>query len=358
MPSYFSGTSIRLKRSVKSTWSGNLLTLVVSLLIAAGVAEFAIRLIVPEYQFVEGDEHFKARLRVMPRSDSELANVHFDSGLGWRMTPFWEERGVHHNSHGYRSPHEFETGSQGLRIVTIGDSFTYGLGVEDGETYSAILEEASGAEVINTGVNAYGLDQSLLLWEREAKQLNPDIVILGYYTDEFNRNSLTVRSGAKPYFVYDEARQEFQLSGVPVPTIEELASNGGLESEKKLRIWQLLTYSKDRFVEKLGMFDSADRDLRARLGDYLLKRLRDSVEESGARFLVLVIGDHVDGIEENIWIEKKIMESCRVNGIDCLNIAVEMRKHDFQSFYLSSNGHWSELGHRFAAAAIVDALGL
>ena len=64
--------------------------------------------------------------------------------------------------------------------MVIGDSFAFGWGVSDSQTYSARLEAALPAlEVINLGVGGYGTDQMLLMLREEGLRYAPDLVIAG-----------------------------------------------------------------------------------------------------------------------------------------------------------------------------------
>lgn len=96
----------------------------------------------------------------------------------------------------------------------------------------------------------------------------------------------------------------------------------------------MLTYVKRRIAAKTGNYGAAVNE-GIRISEYTLKRLRDSVEQSGARLLVVVIGYCFDGMAEHLWIENTIVESCRSNRIEFLNMPAEMRGRDFESFYLA-----------------------
>lgn len=75
-----------------------------------------------------------------------------------------------------------------VRIVTLGDSFTMGKGVEDTETFSVLLEQRLNAllaacsapvraEVLNGGVDSYAPILSYIQFAREIAPLRPDLVI-------------------------------------------------------------------------------------------------------------------------------------------------------------------------------------
>lgn len=82
-----------------------------------------------------------------------------------------------------------------LRIVCLGDSFTYGSEVRAGSDFPKllqdILEKKSNkiVEVINFGVGGYGAHQTFMLWDIVAKYYSPDVVIYGPLTDSKLRDS-------------------------------------------------------------------------------------------------------------------------------------------------------------------------
>lgn len=93
------------------------------------------------------------------------------------------------NSRGYRGAEFAAEKGDAFRILVIGDSFTFGWGVEDSETYAAQLQRLLAArqpaqriEVINAGFAAcYSPDTYYLYLKREGLGLNPDLIVVGTY---------------------------------------------------------------------------------------------------------------------------------------------------------------------------------
>ena len=80
------------------------------------------------------------------------------------------------NSFGFRGR---EIGEKiGYRIVALGGSTTYGLGVEDGFTYPEYLERKLGVEVINAGICEANIDNIRNLFKGEIIGLKPDMIIV------------------------------------------------------------------------------------------------------------------------------------------------------------------------------------
>src|SRR6185436_9536823 len=153
----------------------------------------------------------------------------YDASRGWRTKPNVRELKVFNNkilntnSQGFRGKTEFpySKNKQKLRILILGDSFTFGDEVSDDETYSHYLQEMlPHTEVINMGVHGYGHDQMLILLKEEGIKYHPDIVILGFLPLDMPRNLLEFRDFAKPRFVLD--RGELKLTGTPVPRPENI----------------------------------------------------------------------------------------------------------------------------------------
>lgn len=117
-----------------------------------------------------------------------------DAALYWRLKPSQNcytkvgRKPVRINSHGTRGP-EFSVPKPAgtVRILSLGDSRTFGWGVGEAATYSSVLQAAlqqssgqtSTVEVINAGVNAWSFPQLEVFYRTVASQWRPDIVVIG-----------------------------------------------------------------------------------------------------------------------------------------------------------------------------------
>ena len=68
--------------------------------------------------------------------------------------------------------------ADGERVLVLGDSMTFGEGVEAGETYPALLAAATGARVYNAGVPGYGSRQMAARLRELAPRLQPRVVLV------------------------------------------------------------------------------------------------------------------------------------------------------------------------------------
>ncbi|MFQ5702227.1 MAG: GDSL-type esterase/lipase family protein [Acidobacteriota bacterium] len=120
-----------------------------------------------------------------------------DPVLGARLKPGFSDRVTSTefsstwtiNSGGYRGPLAGERGAPSFRIVALGDSFTFGYGVEEEESWPRRLESILNGrrdasrwiEVVNLGVGGYGTWNEIRFLERERDLLHPDLVLLAFY---------------------------------------------------------------------------------------------------------------------------------------------------------------------------------
>lgn len=151
----------------------------------------------------------------------------YDSLKGWRTKsnirdlPVFDNKFLNSNSLGLRGVQEYkiDKNPNTIRIMVIGDSFTFGEEVSDDETYSYYLEQLlPNTEIMNLGVHGYGHDQMLLSLKELGHQYNPDFVILGFIEPDTKRNMVNFRDYAKPQFKL--RNNKLKLTAVPVPTIE------------------------------------------------------------------------------------------------------------------------------------------
>ena len=107
------------------------------------------------------------RYRIAPGFRGSISNqVEFDTEVAT-------------NRLGLRGP---EVGpKQGLRILALGDSFTFGVGAGQEETWPARLSEILGAEVLNAGAPGFGVPDAVAWYEAHGRQLDPDVVVLAVF---------------------------------------------------------------------------------------------------------------------------------------------------------------------------------
>jgi hypothetical protein len=91
------------------------------------------------------------------------------------------------NRQGYRDD-EFSTAAGKRRIVLLGDSVAFGLGVDQDRIFANLLEHRLGAswEVDNLAVFAYHSGNELEALETDGVKLHPELVVVQFYMNDFS----------------------------------------------------------------------------------------------------------------------------------------------------------------------------
>lgn len=151
--------------------------------VAFGLAELMVRLIRPQ-------ETGPVRFAFQP----ELGAIPVPLQKGKQSSPGSSDFTYSNNSLGFRGSREYAPKKAGVRrILCLGDSFTYGIGVNDDQTFAVHLERhlretQSAAEVINAGCPGKGTDYELKLFQSIGAKLRPDVTILSFFSNDFQDN--------------------------------------------------------------------------------------------------------------------------------------------------------------------------
>ncbi len=102
------------------------------------------------------------------------------------------------NAEGLRENQSFGQGGVN-RVLTIGDSFTFGVGLNKEDTFQEKWERKRNGEVINAGVVGYGTWQSMEFLRSNIKKYSPKTVVFSFYNndvkDDTGNKYLTVDHG-------------------------------------------------------------------------------------------------------------------------------------------------------------------
>jgi lysophospholipase L1-like esterase len=152
--------------------------LLASLLFSLGLAEMVVRLAVknplprkelPKVLLHEASPNMKMLYRPTPLAGGEAYGVPCRMNrLGFRDREFTVEK-----------PKDTR------RILFLGDSVVFGLGIRDEETLpkrleAKFLENGRKAEVMNMGVCGYEAEQEIEFFKEAGRKLSPDLVIVGF----------------------------------------------------------------------------------------------------------------------------------------------------------------------------------
>jgi hypothetical protein len=255
---------------------------------------------------------------------------------------------VSSNSRGIRGTKEYtyDKPADVVRILTVGDSFTFGEQVRDDQTWSYYLQNLlPGSEVLNFGIHGYGQDQMLLYLKEEGIKYHPDIVILGFVALDMDRNLVSFRDYAKPRFVLDGAR--LVLTNTPIPTTDEVLAREPWRS----KFADLLSILYGRYLQRSGKLDTE----RKRLAVALLDEIAKTIRAAGAVpiFVYLPVYNEIPRPEMDMSDgERFFFAYCRERKIRSISLQKYFYEKAKRGVAPRTFDHWSPDEHLTAAEGI------
>lgn len=219
------------------------------------------------------------------------------------------------NRHGFRGRRELDERDDRARVIVLGDSMVFGQGVEEDERFTEVLESIEPRwRVDNMGMTGFGPDLMLRALEEVGLGLNPSVVVLCMYTDDFRRvhpqnagigfpiPRYTLRSGRLVTIPYPEPQpwQRLHLGMLVQHAYWRVSS---IETNLNAAIFdRFLMHSKDRRFALVIVFlpatadTPADKKRRVWLNEYSRRRNAPFLDLTdpilGAKEPVFIRGDY------------------------------------------------------------------
>jgi len=305
--------------------------------------------------------------------DLDARFVH-DPHVGWRNAPSIDvtvvnQGRVRTNSNGMRNHQEvsLEPAPGTKRLLILGDSYAFGFGVDNEETFAYVLDDTlPGWEVLNFAVSATGTDQNLLMYEHHGRRFNPDVVLLGFYVLDYNRNTISFRDYAKPMFRPDPTGH-LELLNVPVIHPLELVEEyrNGRRTIGGWHYSYLVASLQQAYCDHV-VSDRGDGALGRRVLSGLMGRFAERVRADGAEPLWVNIPTRgmLEGGESTYRpVSDFALAEARHLGMPVVDLEQVFRdslarRTEVESLWRPEDvgGHLSAEGHRVAAIAIRDLL--
>lgn len=285
-------------------------------------------------------------------------DVH-DARRGWAVAPNLKNARVvsgktlNTNSRGVRGAveHSYDRNAATPRVVVLGDSFTFGDELDDGETYPAQLQtRLPDAEILNLGVHGYGHDQMLIYLQDEGVKYRPDIVLLGFAAIDAYRNVLAFRDYAKPQYRL-QSDGALRLTNVPIPPPEALLRSRW----RRIQAIDVASALAGRLAKRPSIGDVQ------RITGALLREIARSTRTTGAIPLWVYLPtsgggqihpNEIESLEmESDW-EKWLLERCDIERVSCLSLRPAFLAARARGVPMKTSGHWSPEQNRIAADAI------
>ena len=294
-------------------------------------------------------------LRGVAHASERPRGMDFHPEFGWRPIPGVEKRGSEWgvdepavmNSQGFREDEIPFAKPDGVRrIVALGDSFTFGQGVDADERFTDLLEqEFDRLEVVNLGVCGYGTDQEVRVFEEVGVRYEPDLVLLTVFlgNDLDDIRHRRHHFWPKPWFRLEDG--ELTLIRPESDWLTDLRRS---------------TYLGELVVSAVQPVEAADElaepwrsGYSAPLFHALVARLRRGVEAVGAELVVMFA--HAPGQEPEDW-ARKLMSRVERSGVATLDTWQVIGGASNEEGAYLPDGHWSVAGHRLVAESLANEL--
>ena len=315
------------------SFSKNAITAIVSLGLALIGAEVVVRIVDP----------------VRPPDRVEFM---VDQEAYWRVAPNQRDPrppAVSVNRQGFRGDHDIGDKQPGrARVLVLGDSYTWGMGVGDDETYSAQLEAMSDGrlEVINGGTPGWGLFQFKVRLDRWIDKLDPDFVVVLINTADILRQPYASKEAEAEYLRQSALRNRIRNISKLVTVTYRLYEKLQLQHQ-------------NRQVANAVAMDSAG-SVRPELFDKLLERdvarlreMKALSDEHGARFVLAAWPQRVPMTPAFM---KAMQTFAETSGAIYVDMSDTLAHHQFDEYSLPNDHHPNPFGHELLAIELTRAL--
>ena len=286
--------------------------------------------------------------------------IYMDHDFSFSSDNVWKTRSVisHINRYGLRGPNIEPKKPEGVfRILALGDSFTFGEGVADNETFVMQLEKILNAEknttdgyryqTINAGVSGYNTSDEVTYLKNRWLMFEPDIVLLNFYLND----------------AYDESQFGTFISGVGVNTsleVYKLISNSRF-IQWAIRMWKRWRISQS--VTKIYNSQFSDNpQLSGHDWNASKQAITQAVELTSTHNirLVLVIFPELYELTEDYpfkHIHERVSQFAKSLGIPTIDLLKIFLGHDADTLWVHATDHHpNAYAHKIAAHAIANFL--
>lgn len=255
------------------------------------------------------------------------------------------------NNNGYRDiDHTYEKKSDIVRIVVLGDSYTFGSGIKNvNNTYLKGLEKLFNEnskdktyEVLNFGKAGVDTEFEIKILKNDALLYKPDIIILGYVLNDFRDHESQKISANSYLFWFDIFLKRYSY-------LYHFTSKGFNTALEALGL-------KKSYYQTI--IDSFNSESNKKLNSKYFEELK-RISKTNNSTLVVVIFPFIYKLDNYPFTEQHriINQIINENDIIVIDLLLYFQHIDENKIVVSKyDNHPNELGHEIAAKAIYERL--
>lgn len=329
-------------------FSINLLILI-SLLI---FGEFGIRVLFPGLQLYQRTYPLQYKDMAFDNNQTKVNWPKKDSTLAWVCKPDsllkfsnrqYNKLDIKYiiNKEGFRNRTNFSEIpriKENKRILLLGDSFIMSVYLNEDQTITNKLSKSLGKNfsVYNLGIPGYGIDQSILAYEKYQKMIDPDIVILFYIDDDISRvleSFRKVEGMNKPSFDLTDGKL------TPIHSLQRRFSTSLMEN----------SYLLNKFYKKYMDYYSID------LTENLFERLIINTKANNQKLVIVrcpVLENFIGDGSNEFYSFKEFFNANGTYYIELEDSLNHSSLENTSKYFLENDGHPSPVGAALFASKL------
>lgn len=368
-----------MKVKSKKRWKkflSNFTLLILSIVVSLIVLEFLVRIFYPQklyFNITQWDEY--VGFKFIPNSENYTEHIDY-------------KMHVKINSHGLRDREiDYYKPANTIRIGVFGDSFTYGEGVQNDETYPKQLEKLfsenleiknSGkqVEVLNFGIGKSGTSHQLAIYQSEGIKYELDYIIIGFYGSNDFRDNLTgvfyLRDNELIHnpTAYSSIRK-IQNTVNRIPGYIWASSNSHLVNLLKTTATIYDDKKRRKNVKTVNVQDQAIKDealnkKKIEITCRLFEEFKIETENNNDSLMVLnfpkkehkLLIDPMNetGIPSYIDLTDSVINRLQKNNVRVIDLVPVFMELPTEDYYFEHDGHMNPHGHELIAREVYQSL--
>lgn len=298
---------------------------------------------------VQGEKRFKMRPGVSVVVPERYGDIHYSF-----------------NREGYRDV-DHAPASPGRRIVWLGDSVSFGLGVDQERTFVARVQKELAArpdpwEVVSLAIFAYHAGNHLDALREDGLKHRPKLVVVQFYMNDFSIPSPGegMATPAAPPTVGQRLvalKNRLLYKSALYLRLQQAGQRAGFLLLHDLRRERFPDSLNDAEPVNKSAFLAANPDDRTVAAFQVLAEIRRTAAAQGARTFLWISPDETQLLTDRFdGINQRVHRFCESEGIDFYDPLPQLRADPDRTALFNDGVHYSEAGHARMARLLLAEL--
>lgn len=292
----------------------------------------------------------------------------YDEDMGWVLKPDYQAVFNTESADGLRYRSQLTTDVHGFRawgnlrthkkkLLIIGDSFTGHPYTSDDQAYFSVAARQLDAEVFAGGAGGYGTLQELILLEKYVHEIDPDIFVLQFCSNDFSDNDYEI---GKDSFVRNQVNFRPYLNQGKIGQNDRYFYRMLYRSSYFFRLMDIaiqkaqVSYFHGYSAHPVDPASSRFKQEPYKVTAQLMKKMKQSLPQKTRAFTINC--DTRTQPLSDYWIE--ISSNAGFTPLPEVSQTVENQEANGQIVRVKDGGHWNILGNAIAGKALSKRISL